>query len=162
MAPPRAPTGRVVETLAEKRHNLCSRRMGPHHFYAQNSALGWIWYSLQNGLLPYTSAAYTEVYRRRADGDYDLLRDVASGNTGHVRVFDAPIAIVDTLPEGTVPASLGKRSKDGWCRVYLRQRQPRRRQINALTVPSKSTLRTKTLTSARFSETRTYETRRRV
>ena len=48
----------------------------------------------------YTSAEHTEVYRHRPDSDYDLLRDVALGNTGHVRVLALPVAIVDTLPEG--------------------------------------------------------------
>jgi len=54
-------------------------------------------------VLAYMSGHYTEVYRRRTDGTYNLLRDTASVSTGHARVMEHPVATVDTLPDGTVP-----------------------------------------------------------
>ena len=64
-------------------------------------------------VLAYMNGHGTEVYRRRTDGTYDLLRDPASVSTGHARVMERPVATVDTLPDGTVPAFLGKCRKDG-------------------------------------------------
>ena len=64
-------------------------------------------------VLALTRGEFTEVYRRRQDGEYDLLRDFALGKEGHVCVLDVPMAVVDILPDGTVPAMLGRRRKNG-------------------------------------------------
>ena len=66
-----------------------------------------------------TRLCNTEVYIREHDGTYRVYRG-RSSTTHKSCVSLSEHEIVDLIPEGAVPASLGNRRKDGTCRVYFR------------------------------------------
>ena len=81
------------------------------------------WYSpldvTEWSILATPALSNREVFMRRTDGNYDIFRH--RGPAGHqFLVSTHPVGIVDSLPNGAVPASLGPRRKDGSCRVHFR------------------------------------------
>ena len=62
-----------------------------------------------------------EVYDLRADGDYDLYRNVHPIKGRQYHVQGQPSGQVDLVPQSAIPASLGKHQRNGQRRVLFRK-----------------------------------------